>query len=85
MPRLLLPAAILAFHAGTRRDGNRPDGTRRLVTAGGRVLTLVALAPDLPTARSLAYAAAPLVTFPGRHFRTDIAVDGESASRQDGK
>jgi phosphoribosylamine--glycine ligase len=63
-----LPADILAFHAGTRHDDNG-----RLVTAGGRVLTLVAQAPDLPTARSLAYAAAPLVTFPGRHFRTDIA------------
>jgi phosphoribosylamine--glycine ligase len=48
-----VPDDVLVFHAGTRRDG---DG--RIVTAGGRVLTVVGLGPDLASARARAYAGA---------------------------
>ena len=64
-----VPADVLVFHAGTRRD---PDG--RVVTAGGRVLTVVGLGPDLATARARAYAGTDAITFPNRHFRRDIAL-----------
>ncbi|MGH8261612.1 MAG: phosphoribosylamine--glycine ligase [Steroidobacteraceae bacterium] len=54
------------FHAGTAlRDG-------RLVTNGGRVLGVTALADDLAAARSAAYAAVDRIHFDGAHFRRDI-------------
>jgi phosphoribosylamine--glycine ligase len=43
-----------------------------LVTSGGRVLTLVAVGESLGQARQRVYAAAPLVTFNGVHYRSDI-------------
>ena len=64
----LVPDDVLVFHAGTRRDG---DG--RIVTAGGRVLTVVGRGPDLAAARERAYAGAASITFSGRHYRDDIA------------
>ncbi len=62
-----LDSDILAFHAGTRRE---PDG--RLVTAGGRVITLVALGPTVAAARERVYANIDRVRFEGAHWRTDI-------------
>lgn len=62
-----LDSDILAFHAGTRRD---PDG--RLVTNGGRVLTLVARGPSVIAARERVYANIGRVRFDGAHWRTDI-------------
>ena len=59
---------VLVFHAGTARAESG-----EIVTAGGRVLTVVGLGPDLATARDRAYAAANEITFEGRHLRTDIA------------
>jgi phosphoribosylamine---glycine ligase len=56
------------FHAGTARNA---EG--RVVTAGGRVLAVAALGPDVHAARRHAYAAADLVTFEGRQMRRDIA------------
>ncbi|HEX6796386.1 MAG TPA: phosphoribosylamine--glycine ligase [Ktedonobacterales bacterium] len=64
-----LPPGTLAFHAGTRMADN---GT--LVTAGGRVLTLVGLGDDLAAARERAYAAAARMTFAGVHYRRDIGL-----------
>jgi phosphoribosylamine--glycine ligase len=64
----LEPAAAdaLVFHAGTaERDG-------RIVTAGGRVLTVVGLGPNVEEARARAYQAAERVRFAGMHFRRDI-------------
>jgi phosphoribosylamine--glycine ligase len=66
-----MPEDVLVFHAGTRRDG---DG--RIVTAGGRVLTVVGRGPDLAAARARAYAGAAVITFPGRHYRDDIGLTG---------
>ncbi len=58
------------FHAGTRREGEH------LVTAGGRVLGVTALAPTLPLAIERAYAAVGQIHFPGAQYRTDIAAKG---------
>jgi len=58
---------VTVFHAGTaERDG-------QLVTAGGRVLDVTALAPTLSDARRRAYAAAGRITWPGVQYRRDIA------------
>jgi phosphoribosylamine---glycine ligase len=62
-----LPADALVFHAGTRRV----DG--RVVTAGGRVLTVAATGPSLAEARARAYAAVDGIQFEGQHYRRDIA------------
>ena len=58
---------ILAFHAGTRRQ---PDG--RLVTSGGRVVTLVGRGASVAAARTRVYANIARVRFDGAHRRTDI-------------
>jgi phosphoribosylamine--glycine ligase len=60
---------VHVFHAGTvQRAG-------RVVTAGGRVLTVAALGPDLEAARGLAYEAAGKIRFEGMQVRRDIAMD----------
>jgi phosphoribosylamine--glycine ligase len=57
---------VYVFHAGTAmRDG-------RLVTAGGRVLTVVGVAPDYRAAIDRAYEAVSLISFEGMHYRRDI-------------
>ncbi len=57
----------LVFHAGTKAgDG----GT---LTAGGRVLNVVGRGADLKAAAAQAYAAIDKISFPGMHFRRDIA------------
>ncbi|MDT0379735.1 phosphoribosylamine--glycine ligase [Streptomyces sp. DSM 42041] len=56
------------LHAGTRRS---PDG--RVVSAGGRVLSVTATGEDLATARERAYAAVGRIRLAGSHHRTDIA------------
>jgi phosphoribosylamine--glycine ligase len=58
---------VMIFHAGTRWE------TGRLLTSGGRVLNVTALAPTLEEARMRAYAAVSKVHFEGMHFREDIA------------
>jgi phosphoribosylamine--glycine ligase len=61
---------LRVFHAGTAiRDG-------KVVTAGGRVLSVTALGNDLGTAKERAYAAVRKVHFDRAHFRTDIADRG---------
>jgi phosphoribosylamine--glycine ligase len=57
---------VQVLHAGTRRDGTR------WVTAGGRVLLLVAAAPTFREARASAYAAVDAVELPGAQVRRDI-------------
>ena len=59
---------VLVFHAGTR---TAPEGGG-LVTAGGRVLALVAEAASLPAARATVYGEAADIHFEGRQLRTDI-------------
>lgn len=59
---------VLVFHAGTRRT---EEG--KVVTAGGRVLTLVGTGESLSVARERAYAGASAITFPEMQRRSDIA------------
>jgi phosphoribosylamine--glycine ligase len=56
----------LVFHAGTREI----DG--RLVTAGGRVLTVVGRAASHQAATAIAYEAASRIRFAGMQYRRDI-------------
>jgi phosphoribosylamine--glycine ligase len=61
------PDGVEVFLAGTSRDAGG-----RLVTAGGRVLTVCALGDGLPAAAARAYEAAAGIRFRGRQYRTDI-------------
>ena len=54
------------FHSGTAKRG--PD----VVTAGGRVLTVVASGADYRTAIDRAYGAVSKISFDGMHYRKDI-------------
>jgi phosphoribosylamine--glycine ligase len=65
---------VTVFHAGTCRD---EQGVLR--TAGGRVLAVTALAPDLPRARERAYLAAGRVGFDGVQMRGDVAASASAA------
>lgn len=58
---------VKVFHAGTK------DVNGRTVTDGGRVLGVTALGDNLAAAKARAYEAVKLITFPGAHYRTDIA------------
>ena len=60
-----VPGALV-FHAGTARE----DG--RLVTAGGRVLTVVGRGPSHRDAIDVAYRAVSHIRFEGMQFRRDI-------------
>ena len=67
---ITLPPAepgVTLFHAGTKRSA---DGA--LVTAGGRVLAVTAVAPTLAEAQAKSRAHAERVQFAGRQFRRDI-------------
>lgn len=57
------------LHAGTRRED---DG--RVVSAGGRVLSVTATGPDLAAARARAYRGISAIRLDGAHHRTDIAL-----------
>ena len=65
---------VTVFAAGVGADD---DG--RLVTAGGRVLDVVGRGAPIGEARDRAYDAAGRISWPGVHFRTDIAL--EAATR----
>jgi phosphoribosylamine--glycine ligase len=58
---------VTVYHAGTKK---LPDGT--IVTSGGRILGVTALAPTLSQARDRAYEAAAAIGFVGKVMRTDI-------------
>ena len=61
---------VVAFHAGTAmRDG-------KLVTQGGRVLGVTALADDLRGSIDRAYEAVDRIRFDNRYFRGDIGEKG---------
>lgn len=61
-----VPEGTVVFHAGTaEKDG-------QIVTAGGRVLGVTALGPDIATAIRNAYAAVEKISFQDAHYRRDI-------------
>jgi phosphoribosylamine--glycine ligase len=59
---------VTVFHAGTARDSGG-----RLVTAGGRVLSVTGTGATIAEARERAYAGVGLIHFEGAHWRRDIA------------
>jgi phosphoribosylamine--glycine ligase len=62
-----VPDGIEVTHAGTAERGEE------VVTAGGRVLNVTALARSPAAARDAAYAAADVISFDGMQLRRDIA------------
>lgn len=61
---------VKVFHSGTQfRDF-------QLLTTGGRVLGVTAVAEDLPSAIERAYAAVSKLHFEGMHYRRDIGAKG---------
>lgn len=60
---------VIVFHAGT--SFNADD---ELVTNGGRVLNVVALADTFEEARERAYEACDKINFEGKQYRRDIAL-----------
>lgn len=59
---------VHVLHAGTAAG---PDGS--VVSAGGRVLSVVGTGPDLAAARAAAYAGVERIVLDGSHHRSDIA------------
>ena len=62
-----LPPDTFIFHAGTAQAANGS-----IVSAGGRVLGITALAPTLPEAAKRAYAVCNQIQFASKYFRRDI-------------
>lgn len=60
---------VRIFHAGTAQDG------ANIVTAGGRVLHVVALGPTQAEARKRAYTAVAKIRFQGMRYRMDIGAE----------
>jgi len=67
------------LHAGTKRDA---EG--RVVSAGGRVLSVTATGSGLSGARERAYAAVGRIRLEGSHHRTDIAAEAAEAADEGG-
>jgi phosphoribosylamine--glycine ligase len=57
----------IVFHAGTARDESG-----QLITSGGRVLSVTALADTLDNALKQSYAGVQRIHFESMHYRTDI-------------
>ncbi|MBP3192559.1 phosphoribosylamine--glycine ligase [Natronogracilivirga saccharolytica] len=60
----------LVFQSGTREEGGR------LLTNGGRVLSVVAAGPDLTRAISRCYKEVEKISFDGAYYRRDIGKKG---------
>ena len=63
---------IFAFHAGTKKVNGD------VLTNGGRVLGITAMAPTLKEARDKAYEATKLVEFENKYMRNDIGMSIDS-------
>jgi phosphoribosylamine--glycine ligase len=58
---------VIVYHAGTElRDG-------RYFTRGGRILGVTGMGKEITSARRRAYQAVSKISFPGMHYRQDIA------------
>jgi len=62
-----LPEDMVCFHAGTKNENGK------IVTAGGRVLGLVAWAGDINSAIHKVYSNVENISFDGMQYRKDIA------------
>ena len=58
---------VTVFRAGVASEGDQ------WITAGGRVLNVTGLGDDVAAARATAYDAVSAISWPGMHYRTDIA------------
>ncbi|WP_134323783.1 phosphoribosylamine--glycine ligase [Cumulibacter soli] len=61
----------LILHAGTKTNGDQ------VLSAGGRVLSVVSVGQDLADARARAYRQLDSIHLPGSHYRRDIAAKAE--------
>ena len=59
---------IILFHNGTKREG------QKLLTNGGRVLTVATLSTDMERARAKVYANIDKLHFDGMYYRKDIGL-----------
>lgn len=59
---------IFVFHAGTKKENGK------VVTSGGRVLGVTAMAENIDNARMKAYSAIKEISFKDMHYRTDIGI-----------
>ena len=59
---------VVVFHAGTAINGNK------LVTAGGRVLSVTAMGVGIKRAMNKVYGATSRIKWEGAHYRKDIGV-----------
>jgi phosphoribosylamine--glycine ligase len=66
---------VVIFHSGTT---TAEDG--RIVTSGGRVLSVTGVGADFSQARARAYAAVRAIQFDGAFYRTDIGYQAISES-----
>jgi len=60
---------VQVFHAGTKQEAGQ------LVTAGGRVMAVTALAPDFDQALTRVYNHIESIDFEGKYYRKDIGHD----------
>jgi phosphoribosylamine--glycine ligase len=60
---------VTVYHAGTRSDGDR------LLTAGGRVLSVCGRGATLVEALDVAYGGVRTIEFNGKWYRSDIGKD----------
>jgi phosphoribosylamine--glycine ligase len=67
LPEKVLSSDVLVYHAGTKRQG------REVVTAGGRVLGVTGIGPNFSAALQRVYDTVRTISFPGCHYRSDIA------------
>ena len=68
---------VVVFHASSRRDAQG-----RIVTGGGRCLSVVALGDTLADARRLANQAAERIQFKGKVYRRDIGAGALAEASQ---
>lgn len=71
----LVPADVMVFHAGTAIKNGE------VVTAGGRVLGVTAVGPDILSAIKSAYRAIEKISFDGMQYRKDIGYRAIERSR----
>jgi phosphoribosylamine--glycine ligase len=68
--------SVKVFHAGTTfcdsSDSDTPNNEKEVVTNGGRVLCVTALADSISDAQQAALAVTAAISFDGAHYRRDI-------------
>jgi phosphoribosylamine--glycine ligase len=62
----------IVFHAGTKMDE-----TGKLITNGGRVISITSFGENISEAAAKSFQSAELITFEGKYYRTDIGFEFE--------